>query len=142
MVNHAILRARQRLGVTLTRGMLIQMADAARASSPCHVSFSLRSAASPGRTRYLGSMVDGKQQHMILVDGREVYFVFDPAGCRVCTITDGPADSFAERLRRRSALTARRAAGLHGARNGRSFRTDPLSRFAMRAATPARITPA
>jgi hypothetical protein len=117
MANHAILRARQRLGIELTRGMLVQMADAVRMK----------------RTRYLGSMVDGKQQHMILVDGREVYFVFDPARSRVCTITDGPADSFAARLRRKSELTARRAAGRHGTRNGRSFRTDPLSRFAIRA---------
>jgi len=115
--HHAIRRARQRLGLELTHGMLVQMADAVRSR----------------RTRYLGSLVSGKQQHMILVDGREVYFVFDPAGCRVCTVTDGPADAFAERLRRKATLTARRAAGRHGVRNGRSFRTDPLRRFAMRA---------
>ena len=89
---HAIRRARERLGLELTHGMLVQMAGAVRA----------------GRTRCLVSLAGGKQQHMILVDGRPVYFVFDPAGCRVCTITDGPTDGFTERLRRKAALTARR----------------------------------
>jgi hypothetical protein len=117
MAHHAILRASQRLGIELTRDMLMQMADAV----------------ADRRTRYLGSMVDGKQQHMVLAGRREVHFVFDPARSRVCTITDGPADSFAERLRRKAELSAGRAAGRHGTRNGRSFRTDPLSRFAMRA---------
>jgi hypothetical protein len=112
-----ILRARRRLGLELTRGMLLQMAGAVRAR----------------RTRYLGPLVGGRQQHMILVDRRKVYFVFDPANCRVCTITDGPADSFAERPQGKAALPARRAAGRHGTRRGRNVRTDPLGRFAMRA---------
>jgi hypothetical protein len=113
----AILRARQCLGLELTRGMLLQMASAVRAR----------------RTRYLGPLAGGKQQHMILVDGRPVYFVFDPAGCCVCTITNGPADSSAGRPQGKAVLSARRAAGRHGTRRGRSFRTDPLGRFAMRA---------
>ena len=53
---HAIRRARERLGLELTHGMLVQMAGAVRT----------------GRTRCLGSLVSGKQQHMILVDGRPV----------------------------------------------------------------------